>query len=71
MVSAGADYFALRDSGGVDRISLQADAETGNTELHLTPTNGEVVISDDLSLGLDTIRTRNSSMHLMSAGDIF
>ena len=29
------------------------------TDIHINPAYGELVINDDLSLGYDTIRTRN------------
>ena len=69
MVASGEDYFAIRSSNGVDRIAL-TQAVTGESELRMDPQGGELVISDDLSFGYDTIRTRNSSLHIMSAGDI-
>eukprot|EP01052_Picozoa_sp_SAG31_P010450 SAG31_NODE_573_length_13971_cov_5.931949_2_plen_275_part_00 len=69
MVASGDDYFAIRSSTGVDRIAM-AQAVTGETELRMDPQGGELIISDDLSFGFDTIRTRNSSLHIMSAGDI-
>jgi hypothetical protein len=58
MVSSGKDYFAIRQNGA-DRLSLVMDA-TGKTDMNLVPVgSGELVINGDMSLGPDTIRTRN------------
>ena len=63
-MSTGRDYFAIRQEG-VDRISLVTSA--GVTDMLLAPTGaGELVINNDMSLGVDTIRTRNSTMHIRS-----
>ena len=64
VASTGRDYFAIRQEG-VDRISLVTSA--GVTDMLLAPTGaGELVINNDMSLGVDTIRTRNSTMHIRS-----
>jgi len=58
VASSGRDYFAIRQEG-VDRISLVTDGD-GVTDMLLAPTGaGELVVNGDMSLGLDTIRTRN------------
>jgi hypothetical protein len=65
VASTGRDYFAIRQEG-VDRISLVTSAD-GVTDMLLAPTGaGELVLNNDMSLGVDTIRTRNSTMHIRS-----
>ena len=64
VASTGRDYFAIRQEG-VDRISLVTSG--GVTDMLLAPTGaGELVVNNDMSLGVDTIRTRNSTMNIRS-----